>query len=317
MVPRITERLKPVTLRIPDSPAEATGPLPRKAAERYCAAMARREARNFYWGFIALPRPKRMAIYALYDFARQVDDEADRPASERDPARLAWHRERLRRCLEGVYTDPVMQLLALAMARYRIPASELEQLIDGVEMDLRRNRYQSWEELRQYCRLVASAVGRMCVRIFGYRQPAALEFADDLGQAMQLTNILRDVREDYRQFDRIYLPGEDLERCGLDEARLIQRLRDETDHWDAACERGWAALVHFEAERARALFRSGLRVTRLIPRSSAACVLTMAGIYQGILERIDRDPCLPLRQRVSLSSRAKLGVMVRSWLRAV
>ena len=274
--------------------------------------MARREAKNFYWGFIVLPRAKRMAIYALYDFARQVDDEADRPQSERDLTRLARHRERLSRCLADDSSDPVMQMLGHAVARYQIPAGELEQVIDGVEMDLRRDRYRSWEELRPYCGLVASSVGRMCVRIFGFSDPRALTFADDLGLAMQLTNVLRDIREDFFQFGRIYLPLDELDRFGIGEEKLIEGLRRADDPGP-----GWSSFVHFQVERARGLFESGLRVADLIPTSSAVCVLTMAGIYRGILGQIERDPYLPLSRRVSLSSGAKLRVMVRSWLQAV
>ncbi len=278
-------------------------------AERYCALMARREAANFYWGFVALPRDKRIAIYALYDFARQVDDAADRAEVHDAPARLSLHRERLHR--EATHDDPVMMVLERAMRRYRIPTEEAEQIIDGAQMDLERNRYPSWEDLREYCGLVASSVGRMCVRIFGFRDPRALDHASDLGLAMQLTNILRDVREDFLEFGRVYLPQDELERFGISEPRLAASL----SCGDAG--QGWAGLVRFEVERARRLFASGVRVAELVPTSSAACVLTMAGIYQRILERIERDPCLPLSRRVSLSNRAKLGVMVRAWLRAL
>lgn len=288
-----------------------------KDAERYCAAMARREAKNFYWGFIALPRPKRMAIYALYDFARQVDDEADRPRGERDPGRLTEHRARLRRCLDGEYADPVMQLLGHAVTRYQIPAVELEQLIAGVEMDLHHDRYQCWDDLQRYCFLVASTVGRMCVRIFGFRDHRALAFADDLGLAMQLTNILRDLREDYHRFGRIYLPLDDLAAYGLDADDLTGRLGPPPGQGDDAFAAAWGSVVACEVARARSLFASGLRVTDLIPTSSAACVLTMAGIYRGILDQIERDPMLPLNQRISLSGRSKLGVMAKSWLRSV
>ena len=283
-------------------------------AEHFCADLARREAKNFYWGFIALPRPKRMAIYALYDFARQVDDEADRQRSERDPARLVWHRERLSRCLAGSYSDPVMQLLGAAVSRYQIPAAELEQVIAGVELDLERNRYASWEELHRYCGLVASSVGRMCVRIFGFRDPQALAFADDLGVAMQITNILRDVREDLFQFGRIYLPLDELAQFGIGEEALVGCLSG--GQVDGLSD-GWEYFVHFQADRARQYFATGLQVADLIPTSSAACVLTMAGIYRQILQEIEREPAVPLYRRVSLSKRAKLDVMVRSWLRAV
>src|SRR5215472_1569862 len=148
-----------------------------RAGARYCEAMARREAANFYWGFLALPRPQRVAIYALYDFARQVDDEADSgiASPSRRLAGLQRHRERVRTARIGDSTDPVMGVLAHAMVRYSIPAAELDMLIDGVGMDLAVTRYASFDELRTYCTLVASVIGRMCVRIFGFDNPQALE----------------------------------------------------------------------------------------------------------------------------------------------
>ena len=268
--------------------------------------MARREAKNFYWGFISLPYEQRMAIYGLYDFARQVDDEADgERASLPDlPGRLKFHRERISRCMRGEYDDPVMQVLATAVQRYNIPERELQMLIDGVEMDNSRRRYETWDELKAYCNLVASVVGRMCVRIFGFQDADALERADDLGIALQMTNILRDVRED-AAMGRIYLPLEDLRRFGISADALV-----------FAGDPGsrWAELVEFEAARAREYFDDGYLVLRYIPRRPAACVQTMAGIYEGILGKVQRDPYLPLRGRASLSPSEKIGVMVKSWL---
>ena len=175
------------------------------ADEQYCQELTRREAANFYWGFVALPRSQRSAIYALYSFARQVDDDVDlggaagaegAPSGGTGTDRFALMRDRVERCFTGRAEDPVMRVLAHVVDRYGIPREELEALIHGVEMDLRVSRYQSWEELQTYCRLVASSVGRMCVRIFGFSDLVALEYADDLGMAMQVANILRDVRED-------------------------------------------------------------------------------------------------------------------------
>jgi 15-cis-phytoene synthase len=268
-------------------------------AEGFCRRMARREAGNFYWGFVALPPEQRVAIYALYDFARQVDDAADRGLGG-----LAEHRLRLQRCLRGDYGDPVMRVLGPAIERHGIPVSELEELIRGVEMDLEPRRYRDWPELEAYCRLVASVVGRMCVRVFGYRDPAALVRADRLGLALQLINILRDVRED-AGLGRLYLPLDDLQRFGLEEAEVL----------GGEPGPGWEALVGFEAVRARALLEDGLRVTELIPRRAAACVRTMAGIYEAILERIELDPRAPLAGRVSISPAGKLAVLGRAWLR--
>jgi 15-cis-phytoene synthase len=268
--------------------------------------MARREAKNFYWGFISLPHDQRIAIYALYDFARQVDDEADAHGDLPDLAgRLRKHRDRVSACVRGEYADddPVMEILCEAVRRFGIPEDELHLLVDGVEMDATNSRYATWEELRAYCNLVASVVGRMCVRIFGFEDSAALLRADDLGIALQLTNILRDVRED-AGMGRIYLPAEDLERFGIAEDSVIANEPGT----------GWSALIAFEAQRAREYFEKGYHVLDYIDRRPAACVRTMAGIYDRILEKISRDPELPLRTRTRLTRAEKIGTMVRAWL---
>jgi phytoene synthase len=195
-----------------------------------------------------------------------------------------------------------MQVLTRAVQRHSIPASELEELVRGVEMDLHQNRYATWEELRGYCQLVAGVVGRMCVRIFGFDGDDALERADSLGTALQLINILRDVRED-ASLGRVYLPQDELARFGVSETSLLAGRPDGA----------WTSLVEFEAARARRLYASGIQVCEHIPGSARACVRTMAGIYSGILDRIEAEPELPLRQRVRLSSGEKAGVMLRSW----
>jgi phytoene synthase len=278
-------------------------------AERFNRDMAKREAGNFYWGFISLGHHERMAIYALYNFARQVDDEADgmkgTEALAALPDRLKHHRERISRAVRGDYgDDPILRVLAEAIERYQIPENELQMLIDGVEMDFSHSRYATFEDLRSYCNLVASVVGRMCVRIFGFSDPIALERADDLGLALQLTNILRDVREDALDMQRVYLPQEDLERFDIPERSLF----------DGTLAPGWNDLVAFQVERARRYFVTGYEVLHYIPRRPAACVHTMAGIYEELLKKIERDPALPLRERAALSKTEKLRVVVRSWL---
>jgi phytoene synthase len=278
-------------------------------AERFNRDMAKREAGNFYWGFISLGHHERMAIYALYNFARQVDDEADgmkgTEALAALPERLQHHRERISCAVRGDYgDDPILRVLAEAIERYQIPESELQMLVDGVEMDFSHTRYATFNDLRGYCNLVASVVGRMCVRIFGFSDPVALERADDLGLALQLTNILRDVREDALEMQRVYLPQEDLERFGIPESSLF----------DGSFAGGWKDLVAFQVERARRYFVSGYEVLHYIPRRPAACVHTMAGIYEELLKKIERDPALPLRERAALSKTEKLRVVVRSWL---
>jgi 15-cis-phytoene synthase len=277
----------------------------RHRAERFNRDMAKREAGNFYWGFISLGYHERMAIYALYNFARQVDDEADTVGLENLPARLAVHRERVTRAARGEYgDDPILRVLAEAIERYSIPEAELQMLVDGVEMDFSRSRYATFEDLHAYCTLVASVVGRMCVRIFGFSDPIALQRADDLGLALQLTNILRDVREDILDMKRIYLPQDELKRFGIPERALA----------DGTIVAGWDELIALNVARARRYFATGYEVLRYIPRRPAACVQTMAGIYEELLKKIERNPGLPLRERAALSKTEKLRVVVRSWL---
>jgi len=269
--------------------------------------LTRKEAKNFYLGFLALPRHKRIAIYSLYSFARQVDDEVDNaPSPEVAAEGIARQRTRLQEGLRGNYADdPVMQVLADTVDRFQIPPSELEEVIDGVEMDLRTSRYETWDELRGYCRRVAGAVGRMCTRIFGAADEVALRHADNLGLALQLTNILRDVLEDAAR-DRIYLPLDDLRRHGLAPQELLARVPHPGD--------GWEEFVAFEVERARGLYRDGLQLCQQVPGNSAACLRTMAGIYEHILDRIAADPRATLAGRISLSTRTKLGIAARSRL---
>lgn len=287
-----------------------------RASQSYCRDLTRREARNFYWGFVALPRPKRMAIYALYGFARQVDDEVDLfqaaspaerlAASEQIIERLEHHRARLERCYAGDVDDPIMHVLANIIPRYQMPKEELAAIVKGVEMDLTTTRYETWEEFRHYCHHVASSVGRLCVRVFGFSNPVALDYAVDLGVAMQLSNALRDIREDY-ELGRIYLPQEDLRRFGVGEETFATGQPGP----------GWEPLMRLEIERAQQLFTSGLCVTNYIPRRAGVCVLTMAGIYRGILSQLARDPEIPLRRRASLGGKAKLAVMLKSWVQAM
>jgi 15-cis-phytoene synthase len=285
---------------------------PLKSSEEYCQRVTRREAANFYWGFIALPKRQRVAIYALYSFSRQVDDAVDvgqnaahGPDGPSSQAACARQRQRVVECYEGQPRDPVIRVLSEVVRDFKIPREELMALILGVEMDMENMRYQTWEELEFYCRHVASAVGRMTTRIFGFSDPVALTYADDLGTALQITNILRDVREDYR-LGRVYLPQSDLARFQLDEAALA----------GGTSSPEWANLVRFEVDRAKTYFESGLRVTDCIPRRAAACVFTMAGMYQRILDQIERDPTLPLRCRTRVGNGAKVKVMVGAWLKA-
>ncbi len=310
------------------------------AAYRHCEALTRREAANFYWGIRLLPSDRRQAMSAVYAFARRVDDigDGDLPKDEKllllDGAAAA-----LARAEDGVDPsampehvggdDQVMLALADAYVRFALPAGALGELIEGVRMDVAGVSYDSFDEVVVYCRRVAGAIGRVCLAIFGLREGSredAEALADDLGVALQLTNILRDVREDAEN-GRAYLPAEDLRRFGLiapgGEASAPATLAaaaaaaDAPDGAPAGAELDrLAALVHFEADRARGWFERGMTLAPLLDRRSAACVLAMAGIYRRLLERIDDDPLAAVRRRMSLPAHEKAWVAARGMLGA-
>ncbi|GAA3158870.1 presqualene diphosphate synthase HpnD [Streptomyces ramulosus] len=281
------------------------------AAYRYCEAVTGHQARNFAYGIRLLPVAKRRAMSALYAFSRRVDDIGDgalEPAAKR--ARLEHTRALLGRVKDGEIeeddTDPVAVALADAARRFPLPLVGLDELIDGVLMDVRGETYRTWDELKLYCRCVAGAIGRLSLGVFGTVPGApdaarAPEYADTLGLALQLTNILRDVREDAAN-GRTYLPSEDLAKFGCSAG------------FDAPVPppgADFAGLVHFEATRARALFAEGFRLLPMLDRRSGACVAAMAGIYHRLLTRIADNPEAVLRGRVSLPGREKAFVAVR------
>jgi phytoene synthase len=237
---------------------------------------------------------------AVYAFARRVDDIGD---GDLDPdlklAALAAERGCVEALAEGDPNgagDPVAVALAHAQARYDLPVDALDLLIDGVELDVRGERYETFDELVVYCRDVAGSIGRLCLAIFsdGAAANGTAQLADDLGVAMQLTNILRDVREDYG-IGRVYLPAEDLRRFGCD------------DPLTAPPE-----LILFEAARARDWFDRGLALCDHLDPRSASCLLAMTGIYRCILERIERSPDEVLRRRISLPAWEKAWLAARS-----
>ncbi|MEU2109533.1 presqualene diphosphate synthase HpnD [Streptomyces sp. NPDC019507] len=284
---------------------------PVRAAYSYCEAVTGTQARNFAYGIRLLPADKRQAMSALYAFSRRVDDIGDGllgESAKRD--RLEGTRELLGRIRDGAVdeddTDPVAVALADAAHRFPIPLDALDELIDGVLMDVRGETYETWDDLKVYCRCVAGAIGRLSLGVFGTLPGArgterASEYADTLGLALQLTNILRDVREDAGN-GRTYLPGDDLAKFGC------------TGGFHRAIPPSGAdftGLVHFEVRRARGLFAEGYRLLPMLDRRSGACVAAMAGIYRRLLERIERDPMAVLRGRVSLPGREKAYVAVR------
>jgi 15-cis-phytoene synthase len=277
-----------------------------------CEEITRRAAANFYYGIRLLPRAKRQAMSAVYAFARRVDDIGDGNLNQETAlAALAGERERLRTLAEDGdgwtdvrlpargEVDPVILALADARRHYGLPVEALELLVDGVELDVRGARYETFEELVDYCRAVAGSIGRLCLAIFteGHANGAS-QLADDLGVAMQLTNILRDIREDQAR-GRVYLPAEDLRRF-------------ECPDLDADPDERTAAMIRFEATRAQEWFDRGMRLVDQLEPRSASCVLAMTGIYRSILERIARDPEEVMRRRISLRPWEKTWVAARS-----
>jgi len=301
-------------------------------AYRHCEAVTRMQAANFYWGIRLLPGPRRRAMCAVYAFARRIDDIGDgKLAREHKLSALDAQARVLARLAEGDGTDPVIVALADAHAHFPLPPDALPALIEGVRMDVEGVRYETFEELVPYCRRVAGAIGRACLAIFALREGARTErahadaLADDLGVALQLTNILRDMREDAEN-GRVYLPAEDLRRFGViaagqegEAARAIVQRAGAARAADHAPVPGdWVReLVGFEARRAQRWFDRGITLARLLDRTSAACVLAMAGIYRRLLARIAADPERALCERARLPAGEKALVAAGSVLAGV
>jgi len=265
-------------------------------AYRACEALTRDRAANFYYGIRLLPAPKRRAMCAVYAFARQIDDIGD---GSEPPDRKQALLSAARAQLESEEGSQMRLALADAERRFALPSDALTDLIAGVEMDVRDESYGTFDELVVYCRRVAGSIGRLCLAIFGATDmAAAAPLADDLGVAMQLTNILRDVREDLDR-GRVYLPAEDLVRFGCEDLRH-------------APPEAFARMMEFEVQRAREWFDRGLGLLPLIDGRSASCVSAMTGIYRTILERIDRSPQAVLDHRLSLAPWEKTWVALRS-----
>ncbi|MGH2364506.1 MAG: presqualene diphosphate synthase HpnD [Chloroflexota bacterium] len=274
------------------------------SAYAHCRDVTRQEAKNFYFGFISLPPEKRQAIYAAYAFSRECDADSDDDApraAKRDA--IERTRQRLEQVYAGQGSDAVLLALQDAVARYAIPKAHFEELLAGVEMDIDVNRYATFEQLRRYCYRVAATVGLISLQIFGYRDPRAPEYAADLGIALQLTNIMRDVREDAER-GRIYLPLDELQRFGCSEEDLLQH----------RCSAAFRQLMAFQAQRARQFFASGTRLLRLIDVRSRACTATMGGIYLHILQRIEARDYDVFESRVSLSAPEKLRLIGHTWV---
>jgi len=274
---------------------------------------------NFYYSFLVLPQRKRNALIAVWDFCRAVDDAVDEvvPESEwagglSDEARakavtqVASWRAELAAAYDGTPSTPQGIGLQPHIREFNLPRARFEDLVDGVEMDLRQTRYDTFAALVQYCRRVASAVGLICLEIFGYRNQSAKAYAENLGLALQLTNIIRDVRTDLVR-GRIYLPTEDLVRFGVSEDDLRSgQLKSQV-----------VALLRFECERAHSYYR---RAAEHLPPEDARSLVAaeiMGGIYFEILRRIERRRYDVFSSRVRVPRPQRAVIALKLWMRAI
>jgi phytoene synthase len=307
------------------------------AAYRHCEAVTRREAANFHYGIRLLDHRRRQGMSAVYAFARRVDDIGDGTLPDDEKLRLLDAESQALAAVEAGRAplagddDLVLVALADARARFALPAGALGELIEGVRMDVRGVQYESFDELVVYCRRVAGAIGRVCLAVFGLRTGAvdparAQALADDLGVALQITNILRDLREDAEN-GRVYVPAEDLRRYGVigdgeDTDAAAQRIgalaRSAAGDTGAGAAEGhvkdltrMSELMRFEAARGHEWFARGTNLAALLDRRSAACLMAMAGIYGRLLHHIERDPQAALARRVSLPRSEKIIVAAR------
>jgi phytoene synthase len=254
--------------------------------------ITRREAKNFAYGIMLLPKAKRQAIAAIYAFARRVDDVAD---GDLPPEEKRAQLEELRAALESDRTDPVFVALRDARERFGIPTEPLEALVDGGLQDTEQSTYADFADLRGYCEKVAGAVGLACVPIYGSDDT---EHAMTLGIALQLINIIRDVDED-RELGRVYLPQDELAAFEVEELAPSPEFRE---------------LMAFEAERARTYLAEGLRLLESLDRRSALCVGTFASLYRETLDRIEASGFDVFGEKTRLSTPRKLAVVARGFL---
>ncbi len=274
--------------------------------DEYCQEKAAQSGSSFYYSFLFLPSDRRRAITALYAFCREVDDAVDEPS---DPAvahaKLAWWRDEVRRLFQGAPQHPVSQALAPAVRDFGVTEAGLSEIMDGMEMDLAQSRYLDYAGLRVYCHRVAGVVGTLAAGIFGYRDPRTLEYAERLGLAFQLTNIIRDVGEDARK-NRIYLPMDEMRQFGVTAADVLGGR--ETDNF--------RALMAFQGERARRAYAEALALLPREDRRAQRPGLVMAAIYRALLDEIARDGYRVLRQRVALTPIRKLWIAWLTWVTA-
>ncbi len=273
---------------------------------RFCRDVTRASASSFYYALRFLPATRRKALYAVYAFCRAVDDAADESTPEDAPRLVAEWRNELARLYRGAPTHPVTVALMASLEHFPIPESALSAIIDGVEMDLEKTRYATFAELELYCRRVASAVGLACIEVFGYRNGATRDYAVDVGLALQLTNIARDVAEDAAR-DRIYLPGEDLDRFGVAAEDVLRGVYN----------RRFRDLMEFECDRARSYYRSAEARMPAEDARSLRPAETMRRTYEQVLDRIVEERYFVFGPRIGLSKSRKLALAASMSIGAV
>jgi phytoene synthase len=279
--------------------------MPANDPHAYCQEKAAASGSSFYYSFRFLPPERRRAITAFYAFCREVDDIADEC---RDPtvagAKLAWWRDEVARLFAGTPSHPVTQALLEAIAPFHLPQEAFEQIIDGMEMDLGRVRYPDFRALRLYCHRVAGVVGEVAALIFGSSDRATLKYANKLGLAFQLTNIIRDVGEDARR-DRIYLPQDELAEFGVSEPDLPR----------AQMSENFRRLMEFQYQRAEQTYSEALALLPGADRKSQRPGLIMAAIYRTLLQEIRQDGFRVLDRRMSLTPLRKLWLAWKTWVK--
>src|SRR5215467_5343081 len=269
---------------------------------QYCLEVARSRAKNFYYSFVLLSRQQRKAMCAIYAFMRYCDDLSDEPGASR-AAVQKWRGE-LEDALEGKFSDhPLWPAFHHTVRRFGIPHEYFRQMIDGVTSDLEPRRFETFEELYRYCYHVASVVGLTIIHIFGFDTRSALPLAEKCGVAFQLTNILRDIREDAEK-NRIYIPAEDLRRFGVTDEDLRTGRRDES----------FLRLMRFEAARARQYYNDSAPLLELVHPRSKSSLQALISIYSRLLERIEGTNYDVFTRRVRLSLFEKSWIVVRAFV---
>jgi len=272
--------------------------------DQYCKDKAAQSGSSFYYSFMFLPPDKRRAITALYAFCREVDDVVDENLNENVArASLAWWHTEVIAIYKGSPQHPVTRALAPVVRQYHLPQEHFHEIIKGMEMDLQPHQYADFPSLKQYCYRVASIVGILAAKIFGYTNPDTLKYAQDLGLAFQLTNIIRDVGED-AQRGRIYLPMEELKLFGITSNEILHRQDSEN----------FQKLIQFQIDRAQHYYYQAVAQLPAADRKTQRTGLIMAAIYQATLKKITASGCPVLTERVSLTPLRKLWIAWKTWM---